>query len=56
LNNIWNADYSCDGLWLVFELFQEGNRDIFRMNINGGEVTKLTDNVADDFDPVWFRP
>jgi Tol biopolymer transport system component len=55
-----DAEYSPDGLWLVFESPVEGlggriNDDIFRMTVDGKERTRLTTDPALDFDPAW-RP
>ena len=52
---MWHSDYSEDGLWITFEMLRDGNRDIYIMNSNGGELTRLTDDQGDDFDPVWLR-
>lgn len=50
------ANYSPDGLWLVFESWPEGsNHDIYVMTASGAARTRLTDAPGDDFDPVW-RP
>ncbi len=50
------ANYSPDGLWLVFESWPEGsNHDIYIMTASGAARTRLTDWPGDDFDPVW-RP
>jgi eukaryotic-like serine/threonine-protein kinase len=50
------ANYSQDGLWLVFESWPEGsNHDIYIMTASGAARTRLTDWPGDDFDPVW-RP
>ncbi len=51
-----NADYSPDGFWLLFESTQDGNLDLYRMNsLSGANLTRLTDDPAEDFDAVW-RP
>ncbi len=50
------ANFSPDGLWLVFESWPEGeHHDIFVMRSNGGELVQLTFDLALDFDPDW-RP
>jgi hypothetical protein len=46
-----NADYSPDGFWLVFE----GLIELFRMMVNGSNLTRLTIQTGKDFDPAW-RP
>lgn len=53
---IWNVDISPDGYWMVFDtLLEVKDPNVYRMTINGGEQTKLTDDTASDFDPTW-RP
>ena len=53
---IWEVDVSPDGYWVIFEtLLELGNRDIYRMTANGGELTQLTSDGATDFEPAW-RP
>lgn len=50
------ANYSPDGLWLVFESWPDGkNHDIYIMTVSGAIRTRLTDYERVDFDPVW-RP
>jgi len=50
------AQYSPDGLWLVFESWPEGgNHDIYIMTTNGASFTQVTNNPAFEFDPAW-RP
>ncbi|WP_075064534.1 protein kinase domain-containing protein [Ornatilinea apprima] len=48
-----NAEFSPDGYWLLLESTQDGNLDIYRMTRNGANLTRLTDDPAQDFDPVW---
>jgi Tol biopolymer transport system component len=53
---IEDVQFSPDGLWITFEgVVDVGNRDIFFSAIDGGGVTRLTADPADEFDPVW-RP
>ncbi len=50
------ANYSPDGLWLVFESWPDGNNhDIYILTVSGAIRTRLTDYTRMDFDPVW-RP
>lgn len=50
------VDPSPDGQWLVFESWPQGtNHDIFMMNVNGSNLTRLTTDPDMDFGPVW-RP
>lgn len=48
-----NARFSPDGWWLVFSLTIDGNTDLYRMQRNGGDLTRLTENPSLDFHPVW---
>jgi Tol biopolymer transport system component len=53
---IEDVHFSPDGLWLVFESTDEnGNRDIYFSTLSGGNLTRLTSDPKDEFDPVW-RP
>ncbi len=53
---IEDVQFSPDGLWIVFESTNaEGNRDIYFSTLSGGNLTRLTTDPADEFDPVW-RP
>ncbi len=50
------AQFSPDGLWLVFENWPDsGNHDIAIMTTNGSSLTALTTQPRNDFDPSW-RP
>jgi hypothetical protein len=50
------ANFSLDGLWLVFETWPKGfNHEIFIMKSDGTELTQLTTETSWDFDPAW-RP
>ena len=50
-----DADFSPDGLWLVFESSDGTNEDIYIMMADGRNRTRLTTDPASDFDPAW-RP
>jgi Tol biopolymer transport system component len=51
-----DVEFSPDGLWLVSEgRDSQGNRDVYYMMITGGSRTRLTNDLAVDFDPAW-RP
>ena len=53
---IEDVEFSPDGLWLVSEgRDAEGNRDIYFTTVTGGNRTRLTTDLAVDFDPTW-RP
>jgi len=44
---------STDGRWLAYDSNLNGNADIFKMPISGGEPQQLTRDPADDFAPHW---
>jgi serine/threonine protein kinase len=50
-----NADYSTDGLWLVFENMDGVNGDIYILTVTGEQRQRITSDPALDFDPAW-RP
>jgi Tol biopolymer transport system component len=53
---IEDVQFSPDGLWIAFEGANgDGNRDIYFSTITGGDLTRLTNDPFDEFDPVW-RP
>ena len=42
---------SPDGKWIAFSATQDGNKDIYIMPLNGGEISQLTfHDAADDVD------
>lgn len=47
------ATWSPDGSYLAFTLMRDGNSDIYMMNVDGGDVTRLTTNPAEDHGPTW---
>jgi serine/threonine protein kinase len=50
------VNISTDGLWIVYESWPDGkNHDIYRVTINGTDLTLLTRDQAFDFGPAW-RP
>jgi serine/threonine protein kinase len=50
------VDFSPDARWLVFASNPDfGDLDIFLMRVNGSEISRLTTNDSEDFDPAW-RP
>ncbi|MES2521385.1 MAG: protein kinase [Gemmatimonadota bacterium] len=50
---IEQVDVSRDGRWLVFDSDRNGNADIFKQAVAGGEPVQLTTDSAGDFSPVW---
>ena len=53
---IEDVQFSTDGLWVAFEgVVELDNYDIFFATITGGDLIRLTNDPADEFDPAW-RP
>ncbi len=48
-----NAHWSPDSRYLVFVAKRDGNPEIYRMNLNGGDQINLSTNPAIDLNPVW---
>ena len=44
---------SPDGQWLLYDSNLNGNQDIFKMRLAGGDPQQLTHNDVDDFAPTW---
>lgn len=44
---------SPDGNWVAFDRWDGKNLDIFKIHINGGSLTRLTEQLLDDNHPVW---
>jgi TolB protein len=45
--------FSPDGLWLAFSSSRDGDHEIYVMRVDGSQVTQLTDNDYDDWQPTW---
>jgi Tol biopolymer transport system component len=43
---------SPDGEWLLYDSNRTGNQDIYKARLSGGDPIRLTNDPADDFDPV----
>jgi TolB protein len=50
---IENVDVSRDGRWLVFDSDRNGNADLYKLPVTGGEPVQLTTDPAGDFRPRW---
>jgi len=51
-----DVQFSPDGWWIVFESTDaNGNRDVYMSTVTGGDMTRLTSDPGDEFDPAW-RP
>ena len=44
---------SPDGQWLAYDSNREGNQDIYKMSLKGGEPIQMTTDASDDFLPSW---
>jgi Tol biopolymer transport system component len=53
--SVENVQFSANGFWLAFESGPSVTSDIYYMTVTGANLTQLTTNKMDDFDPVW-RP
>jgi eukaryotic-like serine/threonine-protein kinase len=45
--------YSPDGRWVLFSSNRAGNLDLWTVSVETGEVRRLTDHPADDWDPAY---
>lgn len=45
--------WSPDGKWILFTSERDGNKEIYIMDAQGGQVTNLTNLLSVDFDPAW---
>jgi TolB protein len=45
--------WSPDGSRIAFLTGRDGNGEIYVMNADGSGPTNLTNNPAEDYDPVW---
>jgi TolB protein len=45
--------FSPDGAWLAFSSSRDGDHEIYVMRVDGSQVTQLTDNDYDDWQPSW---
>jgi TolB protein len=50
---IETAYVSPDGQWLAYDSNINGNQDIFKLPVTGGEPQQLTRNMGDNFNPTW---
>ena len=50
---IESMSVSRDEHWLAFDSNVNGNADIYRLSLDGGEPQQLTRDPADDFSPAW---
>jgi TolB protein len=48
-----SPSWSPDGERIVFQSYRDGNPEIYRINIDGSDLTRLTNDPAKDFHPAW---
>jgi serine/threonine protein kinase len=53
IRQIFDPNFSPDGWWLSFSTTVDDNTDIYRIQRNGGDLTRLTDDPGVDFHPAW---
>ncbi len=53
IQSVESLSLSPDRRWIAFDSNRDGNQDVFRVGVDGGEPTKVTRHEADDFAPVW---
>lgn len=51
--HIEGVSVSRDGQWLAFDSDRQGNPDIYRMPVAGGEIQQVTTDPSFDFIPSW---
>lgn len=47
------VNVSHDGKWLAFDSDRNGNFDIYKVRVDGGEPVQLTSNPSNEFAPSW---
>lgn len=47
--------YSPDGVWLAYTGYEGGNYEIYRMTVNGANLTRLTNSPGLDEHPAWLK-
>jgi TolB protein len=50
-----NPGWSPDGKKIVFHSLRDGNREIYVMNADGSNPTRLTTDPTDDVGPDWGK-
>ncbi len=48
-----SPSWSPDGQWIAFHSEQDGNTDIYKVRVDGTELTRLTTHQESDREPVW---
>ena len=47
------AAWSLDGNWIIFTSKRDGDKNIYKISIDGNTLVRLTDDPADDFSADW---
>jgi eukaryotic-like serine/threonine-protein kinase len=55
IRSVYNPIFSSDGFWLIFEYVNNGTSNLYRMTINGSNLTQITEDPGTDFQPA-LRP
>ncbi len=55
LDKVSSFDYSHDGFLLVLSAFNIGQSDIFIFNIAANTIDNITQDIADDYEPVFIK-
>ncbi|HYD54430.1 MAG TPA: protein kinase [Gemmatimonadaceae bacterium] len=53
MQSIEGLSVTRDGQWIAFDSDRDGRQQIFRMPLTGGEPTRLTQSMSDEFLPSW---
>lgn len=48
-----NPHWSADGHQIVFVRFEDGKNQLYRINVDGTGLTKLSTAAHEDSDPTW---
>ena len=49
----FNGQWSPDGNWILFVSDRDGNYNLYVVDIDGADLTRLTSHPASDFNPRW---
>ena len=55
IRSVYNPLFSPDGFWLIFEFDINGSSNLYRMTINGSNLTQITHDSGNNFQPA-LRP
>src|SRR5512139_2568200 len=49
----WSPDGARIAYSAAFDVLRHSNQDIYTMSPDGGDITRLTNHIADDSAPAW---